>query len=65
MLVEKTSSLKIKKTDNILPIHKAQLLTYLRMSHSRLGYLLNWNTTRIVDGIRRKVYSQRILISEC
>ena len=65
MLGEKTSSLKIKKTDNILPIHKAQLLTYLRMSHCRLGYLLNWNTTRIVDGIRRKVYSQRILISEC
>lgn len=59
MLVEKVIIIENKTLEKILPIHEAQLLTYLRMSHSRLGYLLNWNTTRMVDGIRRKVFSQR------
>jgi len=37
------------------PIHMAQLLTYLRLSGHRIGFLINWNTTRIRDGIRRLV----------
>jgi GxxExxY protein len=39
----------------IAPIHRAQLLTYLRMSNLRLGFLINWNVPRIKDGIKRLV----------
>ncbi len=39
----------------IAPIHRAQLLTYLKMSGLRLGFLINWNVPRIKDGIRRLV----------
>jgi len=35
------------------PIHEAQLLTYLRLSGHRLGFLVNWNVPLIEDGIKR------------
>ena len=39
----------------ILPIHEAQLLTYLKLSGHRLGFLVNWNVPLIKDGIKRMV----------
>lgn len=42
-----------KAVDHILPIHEAQLLTYLRLSNLRLGFILNWNVKLMKDGIRR------------
>jgi len=47
-----------KSVDQILPIHEAQLLTYLKLSGCSLGFLLNWNVKRIKDGIRRMVWRQ-------
>jgi GxxExxY protein len=47
--------LEIKAVDKLLPIHEAQLLTYLRMSGYRIGLLLNFNVLRLKDGIRRFV----------
>ena len=44
-----------KTVEKILPIHSAQVLTYLRLSDLRLGFLLNWNVPRMKDGIRRIV----------
>ena len=39
----------------LLPIHEAQVLTYLRLSGHRLGFLVNWNVPLIKDGIKRMV----------
>jgi GxxExxY protein len=47
--------LKIKSIERILPVHEAQLLTYLRLSSCRIGLLLNFNTVSLKDGIRRRV----------
>ncbi len=44
-----------KTTDKILPIHEAQLLTYLKMNGCKLGFILNWNVPRMKDGVKRMV----------
>ena len=44
-----------KTVDKTLPIHEAQLLTYLRLTNLNLGFLLNWNVALMKDGIRRMV----------
>ena len=44
-----------KAVDKLLPLHEAQLLTYLRLTGCRLGYLLNWNVVKMKDGIKRMV----------
>ena len=44
-----------KTVEKILPIHQAQLLTYLKLSGMNLGFLLNWNVTIMKDGIKRIV----------
>ena len=46
---------ELKAIDALGPIHEAQLLTYLKLSGLRLGYLVNFNTVLIKDGIRRLV----------
>lgn len=55
MLVEGCVVVENKSVAAILPIHAAQVLTYLRLSGMRLGLLINWNTPLIRDGIRRIV----------
>ena len=45
-----------KSVDQILPIHQAQLLTYLKLSGCPLGFLLNWKVRRMKDGIQRMVW---------
>jgi GxxExxY protein len=47
--------LELKSVERILPLHEAQLLTYLRLSPCRVGLLLNFNTLSLKDGIRRCV----------
>ena len=47
--------IEIKSVEALAPIHKSQLLTYLRLSDLRLGLLINFNVERIKDGIRRVV----------
>ena len=46
---------KIKSIDAVAPVHKKQLLTYLRLSNKRLGLLINFNVDLIKDGITRLV----------
>jgi GxxExxY protein len=50
-----TVILEIKSIEQILPVHEAQLLTYLRLSHCAVGLLLNFNTNLLKDGLRRFV----------
>lgn len=46
---------EIKAVEQILPVHEAQLLTYLRLTGKRLGILLNFNVKILRDGIRRVI----------
>lgn len=55
MLVENCVIIENKTVECILPVHQAQVLTYLKMKDCRLGYLLNWLVPTMKDGIRRYV----------
>lgn len=55
VVVDGAIVLEVKAVDTVLPIHEAQLLTYLRLSGARTGLLLNFNTVRLRDGITRMV----------
>lgn len=55
LVVEDRVVLELKAVDKVLPIHEAQLLTYLKLSGHRLGLLMNFNVSKMVDGITRLV----------
>lgn len=52
-LVEDVLVLELKSVEALLPIHEAQLLTYLKLTGRRLGLLINFNVPLIKEGIRR------------
>ena len=56
LLVEKELIVEIKATEALLPIHEAQLMTYLKLMNLRLGLLLNFNKRLMKNGIQRVVY---------
>lgn len=53
VVVEDTVVLELKTVERLLPIHQAQMLTYLRLSGLRTGLLLNFNTSALKDGLQR------------
>lgn len=53
LLVEDTIILELKAVDKITPTHKAQLMTYLKLSQLKLGLLLNFNVNDMKHGINR------------
>lgn len=55
MMIENKVILEIKTVDYISPIHKAQLLTYLKMSNCKLGLLLNFQSDIFKNGVTRIV----------
>jgi len=55
LVVEGLVVVEVKAVDALLPIHEAQLLTYLRLTGLRLGLLLNFNVPILAQGIRRIV----------
>lgn len=55
LVVEDAVIVELKAVELILPVHSAQLLTYLKLSGRRLGLLINFNVARIKDGIKRLV----------
>jgi len=55
LLVENRVVVELKALETILPVHRAQLLSYLRLGGFKLGYLLNFNVARMRDGIVRLV----------
>jgi GxxExxY protein len=54
-LVEDLVIVELKAVDQLLSIHDAQLLTYLKLAKLRLGLLINFNARVVADGVRRKV----------
>ena len=55
LLVEDKIIVEIKSVESIAPVHKMQLLTYLRLADKRLGLQINFNVALIKDGIYRVV----------
>jgi len=55
LLVEDKIILELKACEKILPIHRAQLLTYMKIKKAKLGYLINFNEKLIKDGMHRFV----------
>ena len=57
LFVENSLLIELKTIEVLLPIHSAQLLTYLRMSDKHLGLLINFNCVRLKEGIKRIVHN--------
>ena len=55
LLVEKLVIVEIKSVEQILPVHLAQLLTYLRLAQKRVGLLINFNVSHLRQGVKRVV----------
>lgn len=53
VLVEDTIICELKAVDMMNPIYEAQLLSYLKLTNKRLGFLINFNVTLIKNGIKR------------
>src|SRR5262249_38971231 len=55
LLVEDTVAVELKAIERILPVHEAQLLTYLRMLQKPVGFIFNFNVPVMRNGIVRRV----------
>jgi GxxExxY protein len=55
ILVERQLIIEIKAIERIMPVHEAQMLTYLRLSGANVGLLMNFNSVVLKDGLRRFV----------
>jgi GxxExxY protein len=55
MIVDDLVIVENKSLQAVLPIHQMQVLTYLRLSNRKLGFLINWNVPRLKDGLQRVV----------
>jgi len=55
LLVEDTVVVELKSVEEILPVHKKQLFTYLRLANRPVGLLINFNSSLLKDGITRIV----------
>ena len=57
LVVESLVIVELKTVEKLLPIHEAQLLTYLKLSHHAVGLLVNFNVPLLRDGLKRIVHN--------
>ncbi len=55
LVVEDEIIVEVKATEKLLPIHEAQLLSYLRLAHKKVGLLMNFHVPVLKDGLKRIV----------
>lgn len=55
LIVDRSVLVELKAVDRLLPIHEAQVLTYLKLAGIKVGLLINFNVTRLQHGVRRFV----------
>ena len=53
--IEESIILELKSLEQLLPIHEAQLLTYMKLAGVREGFLINFNVKRLKDGLKRYI----------
>jgi GxxExxY protein len=53
LVIDNLVILEVKSVDKLIPVHTAQLLTYLKLTNRKLGLLLNFNVPHMRDGIKR------------
>lgn len=53
LIVDNQVVVELKSQDAILPVHEAQILTYLRFANKKIGLLINFNVTVLKNGIKR------------
>ena len=63
ILVEDEVILELKCVEETRSIHEVQVVTYLKIANKRLGYLMNFNVTQMIKGIKRKVNNFYLKIS--
>ena len=59
LLVENTVIIEIKSVEILAPVHFAQLITYLKLYDKPVGFLINFNTKSLKDGLHRRVNNFR------
>ena len=59
LLVEDLIIVEIKAVEGLLPVHHAQVLTYLKLTDRQLGLLINFNEAKLSTGIKRVILSKR------
>ncbi|MFA5834233.1 MAG: GxxExxY protein [Bacteroidota bacterium] len=57
ILVENEIVLEIKAVDILLPVHEAQIISYLKLTDKRLGFLINFNVPLLKNGFKRFVHN--------
>ena len=55
LLVEDEVIVELKAVDRVMPVYEHQLMTYLKLTQKNLGLLINFNVSRLIDGIRRRL----------
>jgi GxxExxY protein len=55
LLVEDSVIVELKVVSHLLPVHKAQLLSYMKLSQKSIGLLINFHVPMLRDGVRRMV----------
>jgi GxxExxY protein len=55
IFVEENLIVELKSVDKILPIHEAQILTYMKLAKVKVGLLINFNVLRVMEGLKRFV----------
>ncbi|MBL7846657.1 MAG: GxxExxY protein [Cyclobacteriaceae bacterium] len=55
LLIDEEIILELKSVEGLLPVHEAQLISYLRLADKRLGFLINFNVPLLKNGFRRFV----------
>jgi GxxExxY protein len=53
IVVEKQIILELKAVETLIPVHEAQIITYLKLTGLRLGLLINFNVPRLIQGVKR------------
>ena len=59
MLIEGSVIMELKSVSELLPVHEAQLLTYLKLTGCQLGLLINFNVPLLKDGLKKVRYYQK------
>ena len=55
VLVENEIIIELKAVEELMPVHEAQLLTYLKLADKKLGLLINFNVPKLIDGFKRMI----------